>query len=280
MMKDYGLQRVHETNMLILKEIDRICRKYKIEYRMDAGTLLGAVRHKGFIPWDDDADIAFTRNNYEAFLKVVRRELPEHMHLVTPQDFQGGKVFYDFTARIIYDKSKIHEDGPEVEYYDGKLNHIWVDMFILDKLPENKLDAQFTLLLHKIIYGFSMGHRSHLDYSKYSLPNKLFVGTLANIGKLIPMKVLFPLQRAVAVKDKKKKSSLCYYSNYQPDYLYVTLKKKWCDETVDLEFEGVKLMAPKNWDEVLKWIYGDYMKLPPEEQRVPSHSSTQIQIFD
>ena len=73
----YDLTKVHEANLKILKEIDRICRKYKIKYLMDAGTLLGAVRHKGFIPWDDDADVAFTRNNYEAFIKVVRRELPE-----------------------------------------------------------------------------------------------------------------------------------------------------------------------------------------------------------
>ena len=73
---EYDLTRVHEANLFILKEIDRICRKYKIKYMLDAGTLLGAVRHKGFIPWDDDADVVFTRKNYEAVLKVARRELP------------------------------------------------------------------------------------------------------------------------------------------------------------------------------------------------------------
>ena len=72
----YDMSRVHSANLKILKEIDRICRKYKIQYALDAGTLIGAVRHKGFIPWDDDADIVFTRNQFEAFKKVVRRELP------------------------------------------------------------------------------------------------------------------------------------------------------------------------------------------------------------
>ena len=85
----YDLTKVHEINLKILKEIDRICRKYKIKYMLDGGTLLGAVRHKGFIPWDDDADIAFTRNHYEAFLKVVRRELPDTMELLMPEDFRA-----------------------------------------------------------------------------------------------------------------------------------------------------------------------------------------------
>ncbi len=66
-MKEYDLTKVHQANLGILKEIDRICRKHGIQYLLDAGTLLGAVRHKGFIPWDDDADVAFTRTNYEAF---------------------------------------------------------------------------------------------------------------------------------------------------------------------------------------------------------------------
>ena len=69
----YDMSRVHSANLKILKEIDRICRKYKIQYALDAGTLIGAVRHKGFIPWDDDADIVFTRNQFEAFKSSKKR---------------------------------------------------------------------------------------------------------------------------------------------------------------------------------------------------------------
>ena len=141
MMKTYDMSRVHEANLTILKEIDRICRKYNIRYMLDAGTLIGAVRHKGFIPWDDDADVAFTRNQYEAFMKVAPRELPDTMELLEPDSYRGGKAFYDFTPRIIYKKSKCHEDSPEMQYYEGKLNHIWVDLFILDKLPASRAGA-------------------------------------------------------------------------------------------------------------------------------------------
>lgn len=277
---EYDLTRVHETNLKILKEIDRICRKYKIRYMLDAGTLLGAVRHKGFIPWDDDADVAFTRNNYEAFMKVVRRELPDTMELVMPWSYRDGKAFYDFTARIIYKNSRTHEESEEMKFYGGKLNHLWVDLFTIDTLPANKLDATATLLMHKMIYGMAMGHRYHLDFGKYSLFHKLAVGGMSTVGKFVPLSVFFRLQRMVALRDHKKKSPKLYYSNYQPDYLYVTLQKEWCEDIVDLDFCDTKLMASSHWDEVLTWIYGDYMKLPPEDKRIPSHSTIEIQVFD
>ena len=279
-MKEYDLTKVHQANLKILKEIDRICRKHGIQYLLDSGTLLGAVRHKGFIPWDDDADVAFTRPDYQAFLQVVRSELPDDMELLEPKDLRGGKAFYDFTARIIYKKSRTHDNTDEMKYYEGRLNHLWVDLFTIDELPQNKLSSTVTLLLHTVIYGLAMGHRYKVDLKKYSLSNGICVGILALTGKLIPMNVLIKLQYWAAVKDRKGKSGLRYYSNYQPDYLYVTLKKEWCEETVDLEFEDTKLMAPKGWHEVLTWIYGDYKKLPPVEKQVPTHSSTEIQIYE
>ncbi len=279
-MKEYDLTKVHQANLKILKEIDRICRKHGIQYLLDSGTLLGAIRHKGFIPWDDDADVAFTRSNYQAFLQVVRAELPDDMELLEPKDLRGGKAFYDFTARIIYKKSRTHDDTAEMKYYEGRLNHLWVDLFTIDELPENKLSSTVTLLLHTVIYGLAMGHRYQVDLKKYSLLNGICVGILALAGKLIHMSVLRKLQYWAAVKDRKGKSGLRYYSNYQPDYLYVTLKKEWCEQTVDLEFEDTKLMAPKGWHEVLTWIYGDYKKLPPKENQVPTHSSMEIEIYE
>ena len=279
-MMKYDLTKAHQVNLKILKEIDRICRKYKIQYMLDAGTLLGAIRHQGFIPWDDDADIVFTRKNYEAFMKVVRRELPDTMELLMPWDFQKGRAFFVFFARIYYKNSRIHEDSPETQYYEGKMNHLWVDLFTLDVLPQNKVASSVTLLLHKIIYGMAMGHRYHLDFSKYSMFHKLAVGGLSAAGRLVPLKFLFWLQRAAALKDQKCRSNLRYYSNYQPDYLYVTLQKEWCEQVEDVAFCDTKLMAPKHWDEVLTWIYGDYKKLPPKDKRVPGHSTARIQVFD
>ena len=202
-MREYDLTEVHQANLAVLKEIDRICRKYRIKYLLDAGTLLGAVRHKGFIPWDDDADVAFTRSNYDAFLKVVRRELPEGMELLEPKDLRGGTAFYDFAARIIYKNSQTHEDSDEMRFYEGKLNHLWVDLFVIDELPEGKAASAFTRLLHTVIYGMAMGHRYRVDFKKHSLINKIVIGVLASFGKMIPMRILRKLQHMAAVKDQK-----------------------------------------------------------------------------
>lgn len=279
-IKPYDLSKVHEANLKVLTEIDRICRKYKIKYAMDSGTLLGAVRHQGFIPWDDDVDVAFTRPNYEMFLKVVSRELPEGMHLLRPEDLRDGTVFYDFTARIIYEKSSVHEEDAKQRFYEGKLNHLWVDLFVLDRLPEKEPAATRAKLFQKVIYGMAMAHRDGLDFSKYNMADKLRVGALAAAGHLMPMRLLYKLQRKAATKDGKKKTGKWYYSNYQPDYLYVTLEGDWCETTVDLDFEGMKIMAPKGYEHVLEWIYGDYMTPPPKEKRIPAHSTIEIQIFD
>ena len=90
------------------------------------------------------------------------------------------------------------------------------------------------------------------------------------------MRTIRGLQRRVSVKDNKGKSRLRYYSNYQPDYLYVTLNEEWIKETVDLPFEDTVLMAPRGWHQVLTEVYGDYMQLPPEDKRHSPHTIEEI----
>ena len=121
MDNSYGMLALQKANLYILQEIDRICTKYKINYTLDSSTLLRAIRHGGFIPWDDDADIAMTRANFEAFRKIVKRELSDKLEFIMPNEFQGGKVFYDFTPRIIYKPSIRHKKQDKKDPYEGKL---------------------------------------------------------------------------------------------------------------------------------------------------------------
>ena len=279
------LKKAQQASLEILLAVDRICRANGIDYLLDAGTLLGAVRHKGFIPWDDDIDIAMTRPNYERFkaLMLADREkkqagnasallLPDTMEFILPDEYRGGQAFYDFTPRIIYKNSRRHADGGEMDYYEGKLNHLWVDIFILDRISDRAAADQWTRLLQKCIYGFSMPKRYGLNFRKYGTADRIKVGILTALGRLFPMPKLFRMQERLSVKYDGQKTKHLYYSNYQPDYLHDTLNREWSEQTTELLFEGHKLLVPASYDAVLREIYGDYMQLPPEEARVPSHS--------
>lgn len=275
----YGLQKVQEANLKMLKEIDRICTKYSIPYMLDAGTLLGAVRHGGFIPWDDDADIAMPRNSWKAFQKVASRELPEGMSLLVPSSFDGGKRFFDFTPRVIYDFSRRRKPDEDTAYYDEKMNHLWVDIFILDRLPDTGAGASFDRHVQMLNYLFAMGHRRKLDFSKYKGKEYLPVRIGSAVGHAVPLDFVFRCQEFWAERNGGKKTKAWYYSNYQPDYLYVTLQDEWLKDLQRIPFEDTTLSVSAHYDEVLKWIYGDYMKLPPMEKRVPSHGSREIEIY-
>ena len=275
----YGLLHVQEANLKILKELDRICEKFRIPYVLDSGTLLGAIRHGGFIPWDDDADVVMPRNGWEAFRKVAARELPEGMKLVLPDSYGEGKRFYDFTPRIIYEYSQRREPGAEDAYYDGKLNHLWVDIFILDRLPDSPAAAKAVLLRHKALYLLAMGHRFHLDMKKYPVKLKLPVLGGSTAGKLLPMRQIFRMQEQLARCANRKKTSFWYYSNYEPGFIDIRLEDSWVRDRIRIRFEDTTLSIPAHYDEVLKSIYGDYMTLPPKEERRPSHGSTEIRIY-
>ena len=280
-MAEYDEQKLikaQRASLSILLETDRICRAHGISYMLDSGTLLGAVRHKGFIPWDDDIDIAMTRDNFERFRAVAMNELMAGMELVMPSELGGGDVFYDFTPRIIYLNSRRHADSDEMRYYGGRLNHLWVDIFILDNISDNIFLDKLTRFRQMVLYGFAMSKRYKLDMDKYNSVNRMKVKTLVTMGRCTDMRDIYKRQESLSVRYNTGNTKRLYYSNYQPDYLGVTLKREWVEPVEELEFEGHMLMVPAYYHEVLTEVYGDYMQLPPVEQRVPSHSE-EIEVY-
>lgn len=276
------LKKAQEVNLKLLLEVDRICRDHDIKYMMDSGTLLGACRHGGFVPWDDDVDIAMTRDNLDKFLKVAPRELGGDFRLIMPYEYHEGNIFFDFTPRIIYLRSR--RNGPfarsysnfagsgESGYYEKNLDHLWLDIFILDNIPDFKMADWFIRFCQKVIYGLSMSKRSFLDMKKYSFADRIRVAVLSFMGKFVKMSFLFKLQDRLSRKYDSVPTHNLYYSNYQPDFLYVTIKREWAYELTEIPFEGHNLMASRAYKEILHEVYGNYMELPPQDKRVPSHS--------
>lgn len=273
------MRQMQAANLSIIKEVDRICRKHKIHYLMDAGTLLGAIRHKGFIPWDDDVDFAFLREEYEKFIKVVKDELPEGMHLWLPADCAEYGAFYDFTPKIVYENSRKRLPDEDTAFYREEMNHICADLFILDEISENSFARKQQLLLNKIIYGMAMGHRRKLDFSKYSFLQKLQVGCLAAVGSVVSMKQLCKWERKAALRQTKGNSSLLYYSNYDPGYVDIIISREGSERIREVLFEDMQVMIPEGYDTILREVYGDYMTLPPEDQRKPKHGEVDTEGF-
>ena len=125
----------------------------------------------------------------------------------------------------------------------------------------------------------AMGHRRKLDFSKYSFLQKLQVVLLAGIGSSIDMKTLIRWERKAALRQRKGKSHLLYYSNYQPDYVHMIVPREGSEQVLEVPFEDMTAMIPKGYDRVLTVVYGDYMTLPPEEKRRATHGELDAEGF-
>ncbi len=270
-----NLQEKQEKGLGILLAIDTVCKKHNIRYRLDSGTLLGAVRHKGFIPWDDDVDLCFLREEWEKFVKVAKEDLPAPYALVLPNEYRGGKAFYDFVPRVVdLDTKRRDRETEGDQFYEGKLNHLWVDCFIADSLPKNSFLNRLYRFRQQLIFGLAMGHRRVLHFKKYKGMSKLFVSVLSKLGYLIPMPLLFSLQDKWAKRESVKQfeaESMYYFSNYQPDFQYCSSQSDWEEPLIEGNFQGHKLPIPKGYDAILRMLYGKYEILPKEENRIPSH---------
>lgn len=266
--KDIG--EIHACNKLILNKIDAVCREHGIVYHIEAGTLLGAVRHKGFIPWDDDVDIVFTRSEYEKFLRLPPSVWGEDFRFVSSSDY-GENIILDFTARVIYKKKKL----VSVNNYkagDGLVNHPMVDCFILDTAYKSAAMRKIQILLFYLVWGLGMGHRNELHMEDYKGISRAAVFLLSRLGRLFSGTAILKWYEAVSRMADKKQSGLCIHSNYPIKYWGKVYESKWYAKSCRLPIDERTYNAPAGYSHILKRTYGDYMKLPPKEQRVPEHS--------
>ncbi len=264
------LEDVQRANLALLCEVDRICRKHGVTYFMDSGTLLGAVRHQGSIPWDDDVDIAMFPDEFQRFAAVASQEFSQGFSLSIPSDY-GDDVFYDYIPHVIYEDSQVRDEDAKARFYQGYLNHIMLDIFIIEDAPEAKWQRKIQQLKLKFLYGLGWSRRYRLDYSDYTGPQKIGVWLLSHIGRLFSQRTVENAYWRTARAFQGTGSRFCFMSNYILNEIDCVYHKEWFAQAVDIDYEGYPLMAPVGYHEVLTTLFGDYLQLPPPEDQRPMH---------
>lgn len=265
------MDRIHNAQLKLLKEFDRVCEKYNIKYYLAAGTLLGAVRHKDFIPWDDDVDVYILREDYKEFMNHLNDfQFPFEVHWPQKDD----TYFWDYTTRLVYKKSKLKFDKNENEYYNHRNNeYLFLDIFVLDRTYEG-IKNRIQLVKLKTIYGLAMSRRYKINYQDYTSPvSKVQAFILTHLGKLFKLSTLYRMYEIEAMKYNNDPQAIYEQpSNITIKFLgKLFYKKEWHKEITNLEIHGEHFKSPLQYEEVLESVYGNYMKLPPENLRIPEH---------
>jgi lipopolysaccharide cholinephosphotransferase len=271
-MQNSIVKRIQQSQFEILLEIDNICRNNDIPYQLFGGTLLGAVRHKGFIPWDDDIDIAMTREDYDKFLKIASNEINSKYFI---QNFLTDKYTYFAFTKIRIKNTTFIEKATQ----KSKMNQgIFLDIFPLDNVINS--DIEIKKHTRRINWLFYQKKIKTMELSLQG--NSVFKKLVKIIAFLIiyptilfktQEKIIRQIDKACRIHSSKNTNYLGHLTNgvgknRYKNFLYT--KKDFYDNT-NLEFNARLFPAPINYDNILKQIYGKYMLLPPEEKRVGSH---------
>lgn len=245
--------RAHQLMMLdMLSAVDRICKKHNITYMLFAGTLLGAVRHQGFIPWDDDLDIVMLRPEYERFLDAAKEELDSELYYLQSEFSPHWPMFF----------SKLRRNGTAcIERYIPKdrLTHmgVYIDIFPCDNLSDNPVVGKLQFLASKIVISKALSARG---YSTDSFVKKIFI----LFSKLLPGR---PLQAFVRHRKGTDTNKVHTFFGASSKYERSTYPREWFTQTKTAPFEGRDFLIPAKYHDLLTHLYGDYMTPMPETDR-------------
>lgn len=246
-----------------LLEVDRICKKHRIKYFLGGGTLLGAIRHNGFIPWDDDADIMMLREDYDRFAEVAQQELPAGM------TFQSGKTdkncFYEFNKLRV--ENTIFATELAKNHTDINVG-IAFDIFCHDKTANSRLGQKLHLaatLFTRALVLNKWNHRKADNGSRVqSAVTNFFV-------RLLPLRFSYFLMNHTISFFKRKKNAKYLYDGMGRNVYNGCFSADILSEVTTHDFEGYQLPVPKKFDEYLTFLYGDYMEKAPLSTRLGCH---------
>lgn len=259
---DAVLRRLQLTELEILDEIVRICENNDIHYYLVGGTLLGAIRHNGFIPWDDDLDIAMPRKDYLRFCELCKTQLDQKYFL---HNAQTDDKYWLIFAKVRKKRTEINEAN--IKHLDTEKG-IYVDIFPFDDAPQQK--KRFRTKIIKTL--------STAIYNKRGISLKFTKKQKAVAFVLRPFSIKFLtiLQNKLMTIDANK--NYPYYINYGSNYDTVkqTIPKDKYEPYKLAEFENKKYRIPNDADYVLRRIFNEYMELPPVEKQVLRHKPEYI----
>lgn len=255
---DELMQKVQQTEIEILDVVAKICEDNHLKYSLAYGTLIGAARHKGFIPWDDDIDLMMSREDYDKLYEIWSERAPEGYVLETENNtsdlpINHMKIRKDHTTFIQ------NESEREKKYHKG----IFIDIFPADRRAPGKYsqNIQYAALMIHLLYN--RGHSSGA---------KGLQGIFEKVLLSVPKKCYRPISRKIGILARKW--------NDRNTEIFFPCDANCCklfypadifDSLIKMEFNGKQYSAFKDYDNVLKIQYGDYMQLPPKEERVWAH---------
>lgn len=245
------LRRQQERMMDLLMEVDRICKKHDIKYWLSSGTLLGAVRHKGFIPWDDDLDIEMLLPDYNRLMAILPTELPDTMAL---QSLDTDPNYYFFYAKLRDRRSQLNEENG----YDRawKEQGIYIDIFPFYKQP---------LWIH-LLSELAQGHVYKIMRTTKDNSGLWKVRLITRFNRHILYPILHALCRLSNARETYALGIPYHDPRHMEDILPLT----------ETEFEGKLLPVPKDCDKSLTLKYGDYMRLPDTNELHPHVGKLEI----
>lgn len=257
---DKYVRKLQLVELEILEEIDRICKNNNIDYFISGGTLLGAIRHKGFIPWDDDIDIAMTRKNYNKFTAACLKEL--NNKYIIDNYRTNKKCCLSYTK--IKKKNTMFVEHKNKNNYSEK-DGIWVDVFPLDAVKKKMSKFhKFQKRLFDYLYTL-ITIKNGSNYYQNSDTKKKIYGIIL---KIVPVKfMVLLLEKVIGFYDEDKVNYLCSFSTVY-DIEKDTFDKRELFPYKKIIFEKQQVMGIEGYDYYLSQMYGDYMKLPPKEKQV------------
>ncbi len=254
----------------ILVEFAKFCEAHSLKYFLTYGTLIGAVRHKGYIPWDDDIDVWMPRKDYETFIHSFQGH-PYYEVMANEINPNYGKLF-----AVLNDTRTVKTEKLTRKRCEGTVC-VNIDIFPVDYLPDNP-DEQIELLkkvksienkLACLTYAYGKG-RTFLSTIRKNLG--IFIYRSLDTCRIVTTRKLARQHRRLLGQYSDTNTAGCF-ANTGFNGMEEVMPLKYFQDRIEMEFEGHILKVPKEYDYILRHIYGDYMQLPPESERVSIHSN-------